>query len=69
MLLNVRMNHNVAFIFPGQGSQTVGMGRELALMYPVAQETFQEADTALGFKLSQVCWEGPELRPRSNDAR
>ncbi len=51
---------SVAFLFPGQGSQAVGMGKELAAMYPVAQETFDEADTALGYKLSQVCWEGPE---------
>ena len=58
------MNHNVAFIFPGQGSQSVGMGRELARMHPVAQETFQEADAALGFKLSRVCWEGPEDKLR-----
>jgi [acyl-carrier-protein] S-malonyltransferase len=50
----------VAFLFPGQGSQAVGMGKELAAMYPVAQETFDEADAALGYKLSQVCWEGPE---------
>ncbi len=50
----------LAFLFPGQGSQSVGMGRDLAAMYPVAQETFDEADAALGFKLSQLCWEGPE---------
>jgi [acyl-carrier-protein] S-malonyltransferase len=47
-------------MFPGQGSQKVGMGRELAAMYPVAQETFDEADAALGYKLSQLCFEGPE---------
>ncbi len=40
------------------------MGRELAAMYPVAQHTFDEADEALGFKLSQVCWEGPEDKLR-----
>ncbi len=49
-----------AFLFPGQGSQSVGMGRELAAMYPVARETFDEADAALGYKLSQLCFEGPE---------
>ncbi|MBZ5569205.1 MAG: ACP S-malonyltransferase [Acidobacteriia bacterium] len=54
----------VAFIFPGQGSQTVGMGRKLADTYPVAQQTFEEADAALGFKLSQLCWEGPEEKLR-----
>jgi [acyl-carrier-protein] S-malonyltransferase len=53
-------SHAVAFLFPGQGSQTVGMGRELAAMYPVAQQTFDEADAALGYKLSQLCFEGPE---------
>lgn len=50
----------IALLFPGQGSQSVGMGRELAAMYPVARETFDEADAALGYKLSQLCFEGPE---------
>jgi [acyl-carrier-protein] S-malonyltransferase len=50
----------LAFIFPGQGSQAVGMGKELADQYPVAKRTFEEADEALGYKLSQLCFEGPE---------
>jgi len=54
------MTNSIAFLFPGQGSQVVGMGKELAAMYPVAQETFDEADAALGYKLSQLCFEGPE---------
>jgi [acyl-carrier-protein] S-malonyltransferase len=53
-----------AFIFPGQGSQAVGMGRELAHLHPVARQTFEDADAALGFQLSQVCWEGPEDKLR-----
>src|SRR3954466_15384961 len=50
----------IGFLFPGQGSQFVGMGKELAELYPVAQQIFDEADEALGFKLSQLCFEGPE---------
>jgi [acyl-carrier-protein] S-malonyltransferase len=50
----------VAFLFPGQGSQSVGMGKDLAALYPVARETFDQADAALGFMLSEVCFEGPE---------
>jgi [acyl-carrier-protein] S-malonyltransferase len=50
----------IAFLFPGQGSQKVGMGKELAQLYPVARHTFEEADEALGFSISQLCFEGPE---------
>ena len=50
----------IAFLFPGQGSQTVGMGKELADNHAVARQTFDEADEALGYKLSQLCFEGPE---------
>jgi [acyl-carrier-protein] S-malonyltransferase len=50
----------IAFLFPGQGSQVVGMGQELAEKYSVARQTFEEADAALGYKLSQICFEGPE---------
>ena len=51
---------SIALLFPGQGSQTVGMGKDLAEKYPVARRTFEEADDALGYKLSQLCFEGPE---------
>ena len=50
----------IALIFPGQGSQIVGMGKDLAEKYPAARHTFEEADEALGYKLSQLCFEGPE---------
>src|SRR5713101_2639250 len=49
-----------AFLFPGQGSQVVGMGKDLAQRHPVARGTFEEADDALGIKISQLCFEGPE---------
>src|SRR5262249_40593064 len=49
----------IAFIFPGQGSQYAGMGKTLAGEFPVAHETFEEADRALSFPLSQLCFEGP----------
>src|SRR6202140_1308297 len=51
---------SIAFLFPGQGSQAVEMGKELSENYEVARRTFEEADEALGYKLSQVCFEGPE---------
>ncbi|HWJ47777.1 MAG TPA: ACP S-malonyltransferase [Candidatus Udaeobacter sp.] len=54
------INSKIALIFPGQGSQIVGMGKDLAAKYPVARQTFEEADGALGYKLSQLCFEGPE---------
>jgi [acyl-carrier-protein] S-malonyltransferase len=59
-----RNGHRIAFIFPGQGSQAVGMGKDLAENYPIARQTFEEADEALGYKFSQICFEGPEEQLR-----
>ncbi|MFW9604398.1 MAG: ACP S-malonyltransferase, partial [Trichlorobacter sp.] len=50
----------VAWLFPGQGSQYAGMGKDLAVNFPVARQVFEEADDALGFKLSSLCFDGPE---------
>ena len=50
----------IAFVFPGQGSQFVGMGQALSEQSPAARQIFEEADAALGFSLSQLCFEGPE---------
>lgn len=49
-----------AFIFPGQGSQFVGMGKNLAQVFPIANDTFAKADEELGFSLTKLAWEGPE---------
>jgi len=54
------MSTKIAFLFPGQGSQAVGMGRELGVRFPIAAQTFAEADEALGFPLTRLIFEGPE---------
>jgi [acyl-carrier-protein] S-malonyltransferase len=54
------IKNKTAFLFPGQGSQVLGMGRELANIFPLAKATFEEADDVLGFPLSSLAWEGPE---------
>ena len=54
------VNRTIALLFPGQGSQSVGMGKDLIEKFPLARQTFEEADDALGYKLSQLCFDGPE---------
>src|SRR5271154_4767460 len=50
----------VAFLFPGQGSQSVGMGLDFYNNFAIARQTFEEADEALGFSISKLCFEGPD---------
>lgn len=54
------MSERIGLLFPGQGSQAVGMGKDLADAFPEARRVWDEADDALGFALSKLCWEGPE---------
>ena len=54
------MEHNTAFVFPGQGSQYAGMGRDVAEKYPAARRVFDDIDRTLGFSISRLCFEGPE---------
>lgn len=51
-------SHTTAFVFPGQGSQTIGMGKELSEAYPIAKQTFDEADSILGFSISNLMMNG-----------
>ncbi|MCK4507078.1 MAG: acyltransferase domain-containing protein, partial [Desulfuromonadales bacterium] len=50
----------IAFLFPGQGSQHAGMGKDLADNFPIARQLFEEANDALGFDLTSLCYNGPE---------
>ncbi|NWF71239.1 MAG: ACP S-malonyltransferase [Chloroflexi bacterium] len=54
------MASTTALVFPGQGSQTVGMGQDIAAAHAVARQTFEEADDVLGFRFSEICFAGPE---------
>ncbi len=60
MDLKCSMKARTAFVFPGQGSQYVGMGKQLYETFPAARRTFDRADEVLGFKLSHLCFEGPQ---------
>src|SRR5829696_8772601 len=60
MSQNNQCNLRMAVIFPGQGSQSPGMGKELFEKFAVARQVFEEADDALGFSISRLCFDGPE---------
>lgn len=68
MKKQISSDEKIAFLFPGQGSQYVGMGKDLYNLFKVARETFEEADEALHFKISRLCFEGPwkDLKLTSN---
>ena len=51
--------NKLAFVFPGQGAQTVGMGKDFCEKYDVAKKLFREADEALGYSIQKMCFEGP----------
>jgi [acyl-carrier-protein] S-malonyltransferase len=53
------MNRKIVFLFPGQGSQTLGMGADLYRKYPLARRRFDQADDLLGYRLSRICFQGP----------
>jgi len=63
----VKPSGKVAFVFPGQGSQVLGMGKELHAQFAIARSVFEEADEALGFSLSQLCFTGPEADLQSTE--
>lgn len=63
-MYRAKQKSSVAIVFPGQGSQRVGMGRDLYMNFPSARAVFEEADEALGFSLSHLCFEGPEEKLR-----
>jgi len=54
--------HSTAGLFPGQGSQALGMGADFAERYPIARDTFAQADDMLGYELSSLCWQGPKAQ-------
>jgi [acyl-carrier-protein] S-malonyltransferase len=59
-IIRAAMEHNTAFVFPGQGSQYAGMGKDVAEKYPAARRVFDEIDAALGFSISELCFNGPD---------
>ncbi len=54
------MPESIGYLFPGQGAQYVGMGKDIASQFPVAKRVFEQADNLLGFSISRICFEGPE---------